>query len=62
VIGKIIGDIEKWMDSNHYDTLGSFRGKLSRKNTLNKLPYHRAQYFDFMSGTSEILKKYRAIN
>jgi dihydroorotate dehydrogenase (fumarate) len=62
VIAKMIQDIEKWMDANNYASLESFRGKLSRKNSMNKLPYHRAQYFDFMSGTSEILKKYRAIN
>ena len=62
VIAKMIRDIETWMDSKNYNTLESFRGKLSRNNSQNKIPYHRAQYFDFISGTSEILKKYRAIN
>jgi dihydroorotate dehydrogenase (fumarate) len=61
VIGSIITDIEKWMDSKGYQTIDSFKGKLSRKNTDNKLPYHRAQYLDFMMGTTEILRKYKII-
>jgi dihydroorotate dehydrogenase (fumarate) len=62
VIGSILTKIEKWMDSKGYKTIDNFRGKLSRNNTENKLPYHRAQYMDFMMGTSEILKKYKIIN
>ena len=62
VITKINSDLEKWMDSKGYETLDSFRGKLSKKNIDNKLPYHRAQYMDFMKTTTEILKKYKVIN
>jgi dihydroorotate dehydrogenase (fumarate) len=62
VIGDIISELEKWMDSKGYKTLDSFRGKLSKKNTDNKLPYHRNQYMDFMMTTTEILKKYKVIN
>lgn len=62
VIGSIIQTIEKWMDSKGYTTIDNFRGKLSRKNSQNTLPYHRAQYLDFMMGTTEILKKYKVIN
>ncbi len=62
IIRSIINDIEKWMDSKGYKTIDSFRGKLSRKNSENKLPYHRAQYLDFMMNTTEILKKYKSIN
>jgi dihydroorotate dehydrogenase (fumarate) len=61
VIIPIINEIEKWMDSKGYETIESFRGKLSRKNSESTLPYHRAQYMDFMMTTSEILKKYRVI-
>ncbi len=61
VIGSIINEIEKWMDSKGYNTIESFRGKLSQKNSESKLPYHRAQYIDFMLSTSEIFKKYRVI-
>jgi dihydroorotate dehydrogenase (fumarate) len=61
VIGSIINEIEKWMDSKGYSTIDSFKGKLSKNNSENKLPYHRAQYIDFMMTTSEILKKYKVI-
>jgi dihydroorotate dehydrogenase (fumarate) len=62
VITSMLKDIEKWMDSKGYNTISSFRGNLSRKNSDNKLPYHRAQYMDFMMTTSQILKKYKIIN
>lgn len=62
VIGSIIAEIEKWMDSRKYKTLDDFKGKLSKKNAESQLPYQRAQYIDFMMTTSEILKKYRVIN
>lgn len=61
VIDVMLKEIEKWMDTKGYTTLDMFRGKLSRKNSANKLPYHRAQYMDFMMTTSEILKKYKVI-
>ena len=61
VIIPIIHEIEKWMDSKGYNTIESFRGKLSRKNSESKLPYDRAQYMDFMMTTSEILKKYKVL-
>jgi dihydroorotate dehydrogenase (fumarate) len=61
IIAVMIKELEEWMESKGYDTIESFRGKLSRKNTASELPYHRAQYIDFMMGTSEILKKYKAI-
>jgi dihydroorotate dehydrogenase (fumarate) len=62
VITLMLKDIEKWMNSKGYKTIDSFRGKLSKKNSDNKLPYHRAQYMDFMMTTSQILKKYKIIN
>ncbi len=62
VITSMIQEIEKWMDSRDYRTLKDFRGKLSKKNSENKLPYHRVQYMDFMMTTSQILKKYKIIN
>jgi dihydroorotate dehydrogenase (fumarate) len=61
VIGSIIYEIEEWMDSKGYNTIESFRGKLSQKNSESKLPYHRAQYMDFMMTTTEIFKKYKVI-
>ena len=62
VISSILTEIEKWMDSKNHNTIDSFRGKLSKMKSENKLPYHRAQYMDFMMTTSQILKKYKIIN
>jgi dihydroorotate dehydrogenase (fumarate) len=62
VIGKMVADIEKWMDAGGYENIESFRGKLSRNVTGKKLPYQRAQYIDLMMNASEILNKYRVIN
>jgi dihydroorotate dehydrogenase (fumarate) len=62
VITSMIKEIEKWMDSRGYTSIENFRGKLSKMNSENKLPYHRAQYMDFMMTTSQILKKYKIIN
>lgn len=62
VIGAMLSELDRWMDSKGYKTIDSFKGKLSKKNTENKQPYHRAQYMDFMMTTSEILKKYKIIN
>lgn len=61
-VKTMLDDVNSWMNSKGYDTLEDFRGKLSRKRSENKLPYHRAQYMDFMKTTSEILKKYKAIS
>lgn len=62
VITTMLKDIGKWMDLKDYKTINSFKGNLSRKKSENKLPYHRAQYMDFMMTTSQILKKYKIIN
>jgi dihydroorotate dehydrogenase (fumarate) len=62
VVTSMLREIEKWMDAKGYSTINSFRGKLSKKSSENKLPYHRAQYMDFMMTTSQILKKYKIIN
>lgn len=62
VVRSMLNEIEKWMDSKHYTSINDFRGKLSRQNSDNKLPYHRSQYMDFMMTTSQILKKYKVIN
>jgi dihydroorotate dehydrogenase (fumarate) len=62
IISTMVRELGKWMDSKGYKTIESFRGKLSKRNSENKLPYHRAQYMDFMMTTSQILKKYKIIN
>lgn len=61
VLTTIINDIEKWMSEKGYNTIGSFRGKLSKIRSADKVPYNRAQYIDFRLSTTAILKKYRII-
>lgn len=61
-ISPIIKELSKWMESKGYATIDSFKGKLSDNKSENKLPYHRAQYIDFMMSTMQILKKYKIIN
>lgn len=61
VIGTILSDIEKWMDSKGYNNLNSVRGKLSRNNSGSLLPYRHAQYMDFVMSTSEIMKRYKSL-
>lgn len=61
VIGSILDEIGRWMDSKGYDSTDNFRGMLSHKRTENKLPYRRAQYMDYTMTTMEILKRYKAI-
>lgn len=62
VISTILSELEKWMESKGYDTIDSFKGKLSNKKSESKLSYHRAQYMDFMMTTSEILKRYKVLS
>jgi dihydroorotate dehydrogenase (fumarate) len=62
VIESMISEIEKWMDSKGYDSIESFRGKLSKNRSEDSMPYYRAQYIDFKMSTSAILKKYKVIN
>jgi dihydroorotate dehydrogenase (fumarate) len=59
VIKSMTEETAKWMDGHGYKTVDAFRGKLSLKKTDNKLPYHRAQYLDFMMNSGDILKKYK---
>jgi dihydroorotate dehydrogenase (fumarate) len=62
VIKSILKEVEEWMDSKGYNTIDSFRGKLSNKKAENKLPYQRAQYSDILMNATAILKKYKIIN
>ncbi len=62
VIGTMLQDLEKWMDSKGYAGIESFRGKLSHKSTSDQTAYYRAQYFDFHMSTAAILSKYKVIN
>ena len=58
VIGKIINDLESWMDNKNYENLDDFRGKLSRKVLKDPFTYKRAQYIDILLNSDNIFKKY----
>ena len=62
VIGNILKEIDDWMVQKGYENINSVRGKLSRSNSKDKLPYTRAQFIDFRMSTQAILNKYRIIS
>ncbi len=62
VVKSIVEETGKWMDSHSYPDLASFRGKLSRGNLTDKLPFTRGQYLSFMMNASGIMKKYRSLH
>jgi dihydroorotate dehydrogenase (fumarate) len=47
--------ISSWMDRHGFSSLQDFRGRLSRKNTINPLVYKRAQYIDMMLNSGKLL-------
>ncbi len=56
-IKNIISDIESWMDSKKYKSVGDFRGKLSNKKINNPFVYKRAQYVDLLMKSDQIFNK-----
>jgi dihydroorotate dehydrogenase (fumarate) len=57
-ITKMLTEIETWMEQKNYNTIDSFRGKLSKKQMKDPLAYKRAQYVDILMKSEEIFKKY----
>jgi len=57
-ITTILSDISKWMESNNYSDLTSFRGKLSNKSIHDPFVYKRAQYVDILMKSEDIMTKY----
>ena len=57
-IGKMLSEFESWMESNSYDSLDEFKGKLSKKSAKDPFVYSRAQYVDILMNPEEIIKKY----
>jgi dihydroorotate dehydrogenase (fumarate) len=49
-IEKMVKDIGTWMEGKGYDTLDSFRGRMSRKNSADPWIYTRAQYVKMLLG------------
>lgn len=45
---NIISDIDSWMAEHGYNSIEEFKGKLSKKNTLDPFVYKRAQYINLL--------------
>ena len=56
-IKTILGELEAWMDSKGYKSIGDFKGKLSRKNLKDPFAYRRSQYVELIMKSEEILKR-----
>ena len=57
-ITKMINEVEEWMDRKKFETIDSFRGKLSRKALKDPFVYKRAQYIDILMKSEDIFKRY----
>jgi dihydroorotate dehydrogenase (fumarate) len=57
-IGKILEEMEEWMNQKKYQSLSDFRGKLSKNNLKDPYAYQRAQYVDILMRSKEIFNKY----
>ena len=57
-IGKILEELDQWMDSKKYGNIEAFKGKLARKNQKDPFAYKRAQYIDILMKSEEIFIKY----
>ncbi len=56
-VGKMLRDMEEWMDIHGYKTLDEFKGKLAKVNMNDPFAYKRAQYVDILM-KSEIFMQY----
>ena len=57
-ITKMINEVEEWMGRKKFETIDSFRGKLSRKALKDPFVYKRAQYIDILMKSEDIFKRY----
>lgn len=55
-ITTMLSDIETWMVSKEYDSLGAFKGKLSKKELKDPFVYKRGQYIDLLLGSDQLIK------
>jgi len=56
-IDEINSTVTSWMKYHEFKSIDDFRGKLSRKNTLNPMVYKRAQYIDMMLNSGKLISK-----
>lgn len=47
-LGKMLKDIQTWMDDKGYATINDYKGNLSRKNSGDPWAYKRAQYVSIL--------------
>jgi len=57
-VGKMLTEIEEWMDRKQFDSIEKFQRKLSRKNMKDPFAYKRAQYVDILMKSDDIFKNY----
>ena len=43
-IGKMTNELSQWMDENEFESIGDFRGRLSRANSGNPAAWERVQF------------------
>jgi dihydroorotate dehydrogenase (fumarate) len=55
-ISTLLADLEGWMTSKGFNTLGEFRGKLSKASVKDPFIYKRAQYIDLLLGSDQLIK------
>lgn len=60
-IGRILTDLEAWMNTHGYSNLDDFRGKLSHKTLKDPFAYKRAQYVDILMKSDKIFKNYPVV-
>ncbi len=57
----MLQDLERWMEIKGYETLGDFRGKLSRRHVSDPWAYTRAQYARLLMHPDEIVKNFQLV-
>ena len=57
-ITSILNEIEQWMESNNYNSIEEFRGKLAKVNAKDPYAYRRAQYVDLLMKPVDVMKRY----
>ena len=55
-IATMVTDLETWMKSKKFASIGDFRGKLSKASVKDPFIYKRAQYIDLLLGSEVLLK------
>jgi dihydroorotate dehydrogenase (fumarate) len=55
-IVTILADLESWMKSKNFGSIGDFKGKLSKSSVKDPFIYKRAQYIDLLLGSDLLIK------